>query len=82
MVDLEQLAWPHRIPAQQSRLDQGELFSHLEKELAALDETPAQLSPQQEQPDETVVTAEPEESQNSNVVQPQKVIDCYLLGRF
>lgn len=75
VVDLEDLVSSHHVPAQQARLDQGEYFSNLEMELAALDETPAQSPPQQEQPEETVaVTAEPEESQNGNVVQPQKVI--------
>lgn len=50
------------------------MFSNLEKELAALDETPVQSPPQQEQPEETAATAEPEESQNGNAAQPQKVI--------
>lgn len=66
VADLDELVSPHHIPAQQVRVDQGELFSNLEKELAALDENP----PQQEQPEESVVTVEPEQNQH---VQHQKV---------
>lgn len=78
VIDLEELASPHHIPAQQLRPDQGELFSNLEKELAALDDTPSQP----EQPEVGVIGAdneksnqqEPDESQQGSAVQTQKVI--------
>lgn len=72
MADLDELVSPHRIPAEPA--DQGDLFSNLEKELAALDATPPQLPAQPEQHEETVASSDPEESQNGNAAQPQKVI--------
>lgn len=74
VVDLEELVSPRHIPAQQRRPDQGEYFSNLEKELAALGKT------EEHQPEEGVIAAdnektnqqEPDESQQGIVVPPQK----------
>lgn len=78
---MEELVSPHHVPAQPIHPDQAELFSKLEKELAALDESPSQFPPQQEHLEETIVTAVPELTHQHGFavqVQPPKVI-CSLL---
>lgn len=73
VADLEELVSPHRIPAEPPvNVDQGEL--NLEKELAALDVIPSQLPAQTEQHGGTVVSTDPEDSQQGSAAQPQKVI--------